>query len=326
MYRFITILFMISLCWYAQAHETRPAYLLIEQTGETNYALTFRQPELGGRYLGLLVSSDCEPEGEMTHRLRSRSLESAWSVDCGQMSILDARVTIVGLDQTMIDTLVHLSLANGDQIDRVLTPREPVLLAEGEKGLSFLPGYFVLGVEHLLFGLDHVAFLIVLLYLIRRTSTLIIAITSFTIAHSITLGLAAFDIITVPQQPVEAVIALSIVIVALELTRRDGESVISRFPWSLTFVFGLLHGLGFAGAMAEIGLPPDSALVALLLFNIGIEVGQLMIIGVVLLANFAWRHVEPDIPTWVYRVPVYLIGGMSSFWLIDRTTGILFGA
>ncbi len=326
MFRFLVSFLFFGLCFTVNAHETRPAYLLIEQTGDTQFDFTFRQPELNGRFLGLLVSSQCEVVDEMNHRLKTASLESTWSADCGEIQLLDAEVTISGLEQTLIDTLVHISFLSGDKMDRVLTPSEPTLSAEDSKGLSFLPGYLVLGIGHLLLGIDHVAFLLVLLYLIRKTSTLIIAITSFTVAHSITLGLAAFDIITVPQGPVEAVIALSILIVALELTQRDRESAISRYPWSLTFMFGLLHGLGFAGAMAEIGLPPDSALVALLLFNLGIEAGQLMVIGAVLLLNFAWQRIHVQTPAWVFQVPVYLIGGMSCFWLIDRTSGILLGS
>ncbi len=319
------------------AHETRPAYLEIRQLSDQHYDFTFRQPQIEGRFLGLTVESDCAVIGEQQHRVTTAALESHWRADCHGLPIRDARLGIAGLDRTLIDTLVHIVFLQGAPLDTILTPREWRLEPVGSAGPDFLPTYFVLGVEHLLLGLDHVAFLLILLYLIRDYKKLIIAVTSFTVAHSITLGLAAFNLLQVPQKPVEAVIALSILIVAWEVTQAiytrpdqappDKPPLILTWPWLLTFVFGLLHGLGFASAMAEIGLPEDSALWALALFNLGIEAGQLLVILAVLLSALLLRltGMPRTTPIWVQQAPVYAIGGLAGYWFIDRTSGMLLG-
>ena len=315
----------------AVAHETRPAYLQITQVSKQVYDFQFRQPQIDGRFLGLTVVTACEMIGEAQHRITTRALESRWQADCRDMALQDAGVGVAGLDRTLIDTLVHITLLNGDVLNDILTPREWRLLPSNQSGIDFVPTYFVVGMEHLLFGLDHVAFLLLLMYLIRDRKKLIIAVTSFTIAHSVTLGLSALDLIVVPQKPVEAVIALSILVLAWELTRPREDSMLNARPWLLTFIFGLMHGLGFAGAMAEIGLPEGSAIWALALFNLGIEAGQLLVICVVLLAglllNLLLRHTRltATLPGWSQQVPVYVIGSLASYWLIDRTSGILFG-
>ena len=179
----------------------------------------------------------------------------------------------------------------------------------------------MLGIEHLFFGIDHVLFVLLLLYLVNGFMNLVKVITSFTVAHSITLGLSAFDIVTVSQGPVEALIALSIVMLAAEALH-DRKSLIHKQPWLITFIFGLLHGLGFAGALAEIGLPEATAVLALLLFNIGIEVGQLVIIAIALGVTYSLQKLI-IIPVRVAVLPVYLVGGLSIYWFIDRSLMVL---
>ncbi len=324
-------LLLILLSLPLAAHETRPAYLEIQQVSEDIYDFTFRQPQIGGRFLGLTVVSACDVQGEEAHQVTPSTLESSWRADCQGLSIEDARLGIAGLDRTLIDTLVHLSFLNGNTMDRILTPRAWRFEPAATHAIDFLPAYFILGLEHLLLGLDHLAFLLVLLYLIRNYKTLIIAVTSFTVAHSITLGLAAFELLKVPQKPVEAVIALSILVVAWEVTRAhrqpDKRPLILVYPWCLTFVFGLLHGLGFASALAEIGLPEDSSLWALALFNLGIEAGQLLVILALLLSVALLRFAgSPQLRyAWLHQIPVYVIGGLAGYWFIDRTSGILLG-
>ncbi len=318
---------LVTMPLLVSAHETRPAYLEIIEKDEGRYEFTFRQPQIQGRYLGLGVVSSCEIEGEETQIIKTAALETRWVATCSQ-DILRSGIRVAGLERTLIDTLVHIARSDGDEVNHVLTPDNPVLEASGG-GIDFLPAYFVLGVEHLVFGIDHVAFLLILMYLLRDVRKLIIAITSFTVAHSITLGIAAFDLVFVPQQPVEAIIALSILVVAWELTQREQRSLLNDYLWSITFVFGLLHGLGFAGAMSEIGLPENSALTALLLFNIGIEAGQLIIIALVLTLTWLWRRAGMNdravLGPVAYFAPVYVIGGLAAYWFMDRTGGILFG-
>ena len=342
------------------AHETRPAYLEVQQRSAEVYDFTFRQPQIGGRFLGLTVVSACEMQGEAQHRTTRATLESKWRATCQGLSIEEAGLGIAGLERTLIDTLVHVRFLNGKTLDRILTPRAWRFEPSEKRVVDFLPAYFTLGLEHLLLGLDHLAFLLVLLYLIRSYKKLLIAVTTFTLAHSITLGLAAFEWLQVPQKPVEAVIALSILVVAWEVTRRWGlpqhsthspllssplpnsllpnsplpkhppaekEPLILAYPWSLTFIFGLLHGLGFASALAEIGLPEEQSLWALLLFNLGIEAGQILVLLGVLLCLAVVRAIglPPLRQAWLSQIPVYVIGGLAGYWLIDRTSSILLG-
>ena len=355
------------------AHETRPAYLEVQQLSAEVYDFTFRQPQIGGRFLGLTVVSACELQGEAQHQTTTATLESKWRANCQGLSIEEAGLGIAGLERTLIDTLVHVRFLNGATLDRILTPRAWRFEPTEKRVVDFLPAYFILGLEHLLLGLDHLAFLLVLLYLIPSYKKLLIAVTTFTLAHSITLGLSAFELLQVPQKPVEAVIALSILVVAWEVTRLRAlpqdpadnqlphsqlpknppvkkEPLILAYPWCLTFVFGLLHGLGFASALAEIGLPEEQSLWALLLFNLGIEAGQIMVILLLLLCLAMLRAGLPQLrptglpqlrpaglsqlrptslpqlrPTWLAQTPVYVIGGLAVYWLIERTSSILSG-
>ena len=182
-----------------------------------------------------------------------------------------------------------------------------------------IPVYLTIGVEHLLFGFDHVLFLIMLLYIVYRPIQILIVVTSFTFAHSLTLALSAFDVITLSAAPVEAIIAGSIVLLAFE-NLNDKPTLTKQYPAIIAFGFGLLHGLGFAGALAEIGLPENSQLLALFLFNVGIEVGQLSIIAVVLgflaIARVRYQQV-------FYQLPLFLTGGVASYWFIERSWQIL---
>ena len=339
------------------AHETRPAYLEVQQLSAEVYDFTFRQPQIGGRFLGLTVVSACELQGEAQHQTTTATLESKWRANCQGLSIEEAGLGIAGLERTLIDTLVHVRFLNGATLNRILTPRAWRFEPTEKRVVDFLPAYFILGLEHLLLGLDHLAFLLVLLYLIPSYKKLLIAVTTFTLAHSITLGLSAFELLQVPQKPVEAVIALSILVVAWEVTRlralpqdpadsqlpdsqllknppAEKEPLILAYPWYLTFVFGLLHGLGFASALAEIGLPEEQSLWALLLFNLGIEAGQIMVILLLLLCLALLRtglsQLRPTSlpqlrPTWLAQTPVYVIGGLAVYWLIERTSSILSG-
>ncbi|HEX4857527.1 MAG TPA: HupE/UreJ family protein, partial [Usitatibacteraceae bacterium] len=202
-----------------------------------------------------------------------------------------------------------------------LVPAEPAAaIPERQSGWSVAGDYFRLGVEHILLGIDHLLFVLTLLLITRGGWKLVQTITAFTLAHSFTLALAALGLVHVPQAPVEAVIALSIAFVAAEIVRsRQGhDSVAARAPWSIAFAFGLLHGFGFAGALAEIGLPQGQIPQALLFFNLGVEAGQLLFIGAVLAALALILRVRLRPPRWVQQVPPYVIGSVAMFWAMQR--------
>ena len=188
--------------------------------------------------------------------------------------------------------------------------------------------YLALGVEHILLGIDHLLFVLGLLLIVRGPWMLIKTVTAFTIAHSLTLALATLGLVEVPSRPVEAAIALSIVFLAVEIlrARRGRIGLTHRFPWLIAFAFGLLHGLGFAGALAEIGLPAGEIPPALLFFNLGVEIGQLMFIAAVWSVRWAARRLEVAWPAWVEPLPAYAIGTVASFWLIERVSTIAFAS
>jgi HupE / UreJ protein len=188
--------------------------------------------------------------------------------------------------------------------------------------------YLVLGVEHILLGIDHLLFVLGLLLIVRGPWQLFKTITAFTLAHSLTLALATFGVVTLPPRPVDAAIALSIVFLAAEILRgRQGRvGLTHRFPWLVAFGFGLLHGLGFAGALAEVGLPAAEVPAALLFFNLGVEIGQLMFVAAVLSLRWAARSLQLGWPAWAEVLPAYAIGTLACFWLMERLAAIALAA
>jgi len=199
-------------------------------------------------------------------------------------------------------------------------------LRAGSASLTALAStYLVSGAEHILFGLDHLLFVFGLLLLLRGIWPLVKTITAFTVAHSITLGLAVLGVINVPSAPVEIVIALSIVLLAREIVmgQRGSPSLVHRAPWLIAFIFGLFHGLGFAGALGELGLRPADIPLALLFFNLGVELGQLGFIALVLIVH---RVAGGFITRYLSRLETalaYGLGGISTYWLLERLPGLL---
>lgn len=184
--------------------------------------------------------------------------------------------------------------------------------------------YTVLGFEHILDGIDHLLFILGLLLLVRGPWMLVKTITAFTVAHSITLALAVLGVVNIPSAPVEAAIALSIVFLAVEIVnaRRQRFGLAYRKPWLVAFGFGLLHGLGFAGALSQIGLPPQEVPVALVFFNVGVEIGQLVFVAGILVAHWIWLRLPVRLPQWAELVPVYVLGTIATYWFFERTSAI----
>ena len=230
-------------------------------------------------------------------------------------------IEIEGLDRTLVDTMVSIATLNGKIGNYLISSSQPTLFLRSS-AIPAVPVYLLLGVEHLMFGIDHILFVLVLLYIVRGWVNLVKVITSFTVAHSMTLGLAAFDILSVAQVPVEALIALSIVLLVRE-SLKGQRGIIGANPWLVAFIFGLLHGLSFAGALAEIGLPQANTVVALFLFNVGIEIGQLSIVSMALLSVYLLQRANIKFPARAATVPLCIIGGVASYWFIDRAFQIV---
>ena len=230
-------------------------------------------------------------------------------------------IAIEGLQHTLTDVLVRLTDAGGTTQTVRLTPQETGFNVSGE--LSSLEGittYLILGIEHILLGIDHLLFVFALLMIVQGWRRLVATITAFTVAHSITLTAATLGYVHVPQAPVEAVIALSILFLATEIihVQQGRIGLAQHYPWLVAFIFGLLHGFGFAGALAEVGLPPSDIPIALLLFNVGVEVGQLIFVTAVLLAGIALRRIALQQTRWGEITATYVIGSVAAFWTIER--------
>jgi hydrogenase/urease accessory protein HupE len=247
---------------------------------------------------------------------------SHWSLRC-PAGIYGTSVRIRGLENTMTDVLVRVVHENGYTQMVRLTPGETAFVVEEESSsLDVIRVYTALGIEHILMGVDHLLFVFALLLIVNGWRRLVGTITAFTIAHSLTLAAATMGYVHVPQAPVEAVIALSILFLATEIihNRQNRPGLAKRFPWLVAFIFGLLHGFGFAGALAEIGLPELSIPLALLFFNVGVELGQLFFVFAVVGSSWLLRKlVTVRVLQSSELAASYLIGGLSAFWVIERT-------
>ncbi len=308
------------------AHESRPAYLELREREAGVFEIMWRRPARGDQVLALYpkLPRHCVEVGlKGTYVFPGSTLER-WTADCGNTGLAGHSLYIEGLEGTLTDVLARVQLANGASYSHILRPNAPGFILRGAPSRWRVSGdYFVLGVEHILGGIDHLLFVLALLLIVQGRWLLIKTVTAFTVAHSITLAAATLGLVHVPQAPVEAVIALSILFLATELAKkRDArQGLTERYPWIVAFSFGLLHGFGFAGALSEVGLPQTDIPLALLMFNVGVEAGQLLFIGLVLIIlQLGKRTLERPI-TWAPRAAAYGIGGLAAFWVIQRVSG-----
>ncbi len=309
------------------AHEVRPAYLELRQTGPETYDVLWKVPGQGENLrFGLYVElpAGCTNVTAPRASMVNNAFTERWTVKRAG-GLAGGTIHIAGLSATMTDVLVRLERLDGTTQVTRLTPPAPSFIVEATpRALAVARTYLVLGVEHILGGIDHLLFVLALLILVKGTRRLIATVTAFTIAHSLTLAGATLGFVHVPGPPVEAAIALSIVFVASEImhSRQGKAGLTERFPWVVAFTFGLLHGFGFAGALSEVGLPQSAIPVALLCFNVGVEIGQLLFIASVLalisLARPTARRIGAPQPVWAWRIPPYAIGGVAMFWVIQR--------
>jgi hydrogenase/urease accessory protein HupE len=245
-----------------------------------------------------------------------------WTISTGAKGLDGWEVAVHGLPGTMVDVLVRIALKDGRVVSHLLRPDAPSFVFHANDAGPAAGGYFRLGVEHILFGVDHLLFVLALVLIVRGVGLLIKTITAFTVAHSITLALATLGIVHVPSAPVEATIALSIVFVASEIlrSRRGQRGLTESAPWLVAGTFGLLHGFGFAGALSQVGLPPNDIPLALLFFNLGVEAGQLAFVIVALGVIALLRRIR--LPEWAPNLAPYAIGSVAMFWAIQRTIAI----
>lgn len=327
--QFIFVLWLLfDLATKVNADEFKPAYLQLKQTSVNTYEVLWKAPAKDENTT-LKVKPVFPKEVKLVSAIHS-SYSAGTMVQRWQIAVPDGlngkSISFPEMSGTNIDILVRLERLDGsEQLERVLIT-QPNFVAKSSPGsYEVVKTYTVIGIEHILLGFDHLLFVLALVMIVKSTRLLLLTVTAFTVAHSITLSLATLGVLNIPGPPVEAIIALSIVFIASEILhqRQGREGLASRKPWVVAFAFGLLHGLGFAGALAEVGLPANAIPLALLFFNIGVELGQIAFIITVLAGykllvklvgeKFNLGRLAP--------IPVYFIGGIASYWVIERVVG-----
>lgn len=313
------------------AHEARPCYLEVTETSAGQYAVLWRTPVLAGMRLPVSLQL---PEGVRdlkdpgVDELTDSLVERRW-ITAGPGGLAGKRIAFPGLQATITDVLVRVKLLDGRSWSVIVHPSQPYFeIAAPESHLAVMAGYIAHGIRHISLGADHLLFLLGLLLIVRNRWMLVKTVTAFTVAHSITLALATLGLASLPVEPLNAAIALSILFLGPEIVRmwRGESSFTIRHPWVVAFAFGLLHGFGFASALTSAGLPRAELPLALLGFNVGVEIGQLGFVVLVLLLERAFRILEIRWPRWAEALPGYVVGSLGAFWTLQRVALLLGGA
>ena len=312
----------------AAAHEIRPALLDIIEEKPGWFNVTWKVPVLGERVLSLrpILPSSLVPVGPPAkHSLPGAEIEySTFKISEG--SLVGETILIEGLSALQIDVLLQIAFADGRTHSAILRPKSPsFVIPVEESSWEVASSYWMMGTTHILSGIDHLLFVLALMLIVSGNWMLFKTITAFTVAHSLSLGLAALGFVHVPPGPTEAVIALSILFLAVEVVHsRQGKiSLTERAPWIVAFIFGLFHGLGFAGALTQIGLPEHAIPLALFMFNVGVESGQILFVSGVLVVAAALRRIPFAWPAESWRLVPYAIGSAAAFWTIERVATFL---
>ncbi len=307
----------------AAADVFRPAYLEVRQKDAETFDVLWKVPAQGDtmRLAIHVVFPDgtvrvSEPRGTFD----GNGFVEQWTIR-RHGGLAGGTIRIEGLPGSITDVLARVERDDGStQVARLLPERPAFVVEAPSDGAGIAWTYLSLGVHHILAGVDHLLFVLALILIVPSRQRLVWTITAFTVAHSLTLAAATLGVVHVPQAPVEASIAMSIVFVAAEIAHdlQGRPGLTARAPWIVAFSFGLLHGLGFAGALAEVGLPQRALPLTLLFFNVGVEVGQLLFVATLVAMIAAARRLTGGWPAWIEAVPAYAIGGVAMFWVIER--------
>jgi hypothetical protein len=309
----------------AAAHRLAPSYLELREDTDGRFAVLWRTPRVVARGARLAPELPCDALGAARSAEEPAAFVLRWRIACGG-GLVGREIRVEGLAGSGSDALLHVVFADGRALDAVLTATRPTFRVPARVGAAALgAAYLRLGVEHLASGLDHVLFVLGLTALLRGSRRLVLAITAFTLGHSVTLAAASLGGLRVPSAPVEVAIALSLVAVALALARSDagaGSGLVRR-PAALPFVFGLLHGLGFAGALVSAGLPDRALPLALFAFNLGIEVGQLALVALALPVLAASSRAPLPRARFLCELPATALGALGVYLVLERATAWL---
>ena len=320
------LLLLASSLW---AHESRPAFLEVKETAPNQFSLLFRTPVLSGMRLPIRLET---PDGVQNikppevQELADSLVERRW-INAGPNGLVGQRIEFPGLQGTITDVLVRVEMLDGRSWTTIVHPSQPwVEITAAQTRLQVMGSFILQGIRHILFGADHMLFVLGLLLIVKDRWMLLKTITAFTVAHSITLAIATLGYAEAPVLPLNAAIALSILFLGPEIVRswRGETSFTIRHPWVVAFAFGLLHGFGFASALTSAGLPKAELPVALLSFNVGVEIGQLSFVALILSLERAFRILEVRWPRWAEALPGYTVGSLGAFWTVQRLA-IMFG-
>lgn len=323
MIRLVLLVFAVLLAGSAKADELRPGYLEFTQLTSMEWTLVWKSPMKGGftPFTTPVLPKGCTVTGSPMRVIANGSVVTTSNIFC-QNNVAGRTLGLENFDTAQSDVLVRVAPLDRAVQALRLTPAEPrVMIKAKPDRWQVARTYFVIGIDHIVFGYDHLLFVVALVLLLSGFWTVFKAVTAFTIAHSLTLIGTTLGPVGLPQQPVESVIALSIVFLAVEIVKRKPHlpRLSERIPWVVAFAFGLLHGFGFAGALKEIGLPESDVPTALLTFNLGVEAGQLAIVGTTIGVLGLLRYRLPGIEQNVVKIATYAIGIIASYWLIERT-------
>ena len=325
----LALLYALSAGRAALAHEVRPAYLEIDQTGSATYTAIWKQPVMGDVAIHLIphLSNGWLDRPPVDQYATGGFLIRQWSVRATEASPLQGRtVSIEGLQDTITDVFVRIRLTNGDGVDTIVRPEAPQFRIDLKAGApAAVSAFLLLGIEHILTGPDHLLFVLGLLLIVRNRWMLLKTVSAFTVAHSLTLAAATLGHIQLSTSLLNALIALSILFVAPEAVRaaRGGTSLTIRYPWIVAFAFGLLHGMGFANGLSTLGLERGALVGALALFNVGVEIGQLAFLAVVLALIRSFHLMQVRWPRPVALMPAYAIGALGAMWTFQYSAIVL---
>jgi hydrogenase/urease accessory protein HupE len=324
------IILFILLTATVEAHRLQPAYLEINEQSAGKFSILWKRPYVGGRPMNIfpqLPSTFRNLTEPATQHLPSGAVER-WMVAGDKDGLAGKKLQIDGLSSTQTDVLVRIYYKEGHEETHLLRPASPsVRLGGAPSKIERIIAYLQLGIQHILMGIDHLLFVLGLLLIVKSRWMLFKTITSFTLAHSITLCVATLGYASVPLPPLNTVIALSILFLGPEIVRswRGENSLTIRHPWVVAFAFGLLHGFGFATGLANMGLRAAEIPLALLLFNVGVEIGQIAFVFLVILMERSFRRLEIHWPRWVQLAPGYTVGCLGAYWAIERTVILVEG-
>jgi hydrogenase/urease accessory protein HupE len=320
--RWLLVFILLLAAMPVRADELKPGYMAFEQTSASDWQLSWKLPMRGGLtpQTSPILPKGCLTIGELRRQIANGAVETRSAVQCiGDVS--GGRIGMSDMTASQTDIIVRVAPLGRPALALRLTAAEPVATISAKPDQwQVAKTYFIIGVEHILFGYDHLLFVVCLVLLLNGWWTIAKAVTAFTIAHSITLIGTTMGLMGLPQAPVEAVIALSIIFLAVEIVKKDPARprLSERLPWLVAFVFGLLHGFGFAGALREVGLPERDVPTALLTFNLGVEAGQLLIVFLALALVAGVRRFVSNAAQPLLKFVTYAIGITSSFWFIER--------